>query len=51
MYLPFVTSIPYASAPPPAQHTALMYALVDGYSSPDLALHCGTMLRECIKAR
>jgi hypothetical protein len=24
---------------------------VDGYSAPDLALHCGTMVRECIKVR
>ena len=36
---------------PPLQHTALLYALVDGYSAPDLALHCGTLLRECIKVR
>lgn len=38
----------FASAYLP-QHTALLYALVDGYTAPDLALHCGTMLRECIK--
>ena len=30
-------------------HTALLYQMADGYSSPDLALHCGAMLRECIK--
>ena len=33
------------------QHTALLYQMADGYSSPDLALHCGAMLRECIKVR
>ena len=31
------------------QHVSLMYQMVDGYSAPDLALHCGTMLRECVK--
>lgn len=38
----------WASAYMP-QHVALLYQMVDGYSSPDLALHCGTMLRECVK--
>lgn len=32
-----------------SSHTALLYQLFDGYTSPDVALVCGSMARECIK--
>ena len=31
------------------KHTSLLYVLADGYNSPDLALHCGTLLRDCCR--
>lgn len=32
-----------------AAHTGLLYQMADGYSSPDVALCCGGMLREAIR--
>ena len=32
-----------------AHHTGLLYQIVDGYSSTEVALNCGAMLRECVK--
>ncbi len=32
-----------------AAHTSLLYQMMDGYSSPDVALPCGGMIRECVK--
>lgn len=31
------------------RHTSLLKALMDGYRESEIALNCGTMLRECIK--
>jgi hypothetical protein len=30
-------------------HSGLLYQIMDGYSSTEVALNCGAMLRECIK--
>jgi calcium binding protein 39 len=31
------------------RHTPMLEGLVDGYRVADVALHCGTLLRECLK--
>ena len=38
----------FASAYLP-HHSGLLYTLMDGYGSTEIALNCGAMLRECIK--
>lgn len=38
----------FASAYLP-HHSGLLYTLMDGYSSTEIALNCGAMLRECVK--
>jgi calcium binding protein 39 len=32
-----------------AHHSGLLYQIVDGYASTEIALNCGAMLRECVK--
>jgi len=32
-----------------AHHSGVLYQIVDGYASTEIALNCGTMLRECVK--
>ena len=32
-----------------AHHAGLLCQIVDGYTSTEVALHCGAMLRECVK--